>query len=75
MTSRVCRALSAFALFVGAVSMLPGSARADAADAARSESRPVEVGIGEVSPQIPDFNDTTKTMTFSGQVLNTGRPR
>jgi hypothetical protein len=74
-TSRVCRALSAFALFVGAVSMLPGSARADAAtaaDAAPSAARPVEVGIGAVLPQIPNFNDFTKKMTFSGQLLNTG---
>lgn len=69
MTSRVCRALSAFALFVGAASMLPGSARADAA---RSASRPVAVGIGAVSPQIPNFNDFTTKMAFSGHVLNTG---
>jgi len=74
-TSRVCRALSAFALFVGAASLLPGSARADAsaaADAARSASRPVQVGIGTVSPQIPNFNDFSQKMTFSGQLLNTG---
>ena len=68
MTSRVCRALSAFVLFVGAVSLLPGSAQG----ATRSESRPVEVGISRVTPQVPDFKDTNKTMTFSGQVLNTG---
>ena len=69
MTSRVLRALSAFALFVGAVSLLPGNAQAAAA---RSDAQPVEVGIGQVSPQIPNFADTKKTMTFSGVVKNTG---
>lgn len=61
-------------LFVGAMSLLPGTARAEAphADAARPDSRPVQVGIGKISPQIPDFSDTKKTMTFSGVVQNTG---
>ena len=69
MTSRVLRALSAFTLFVGAVSLLPGSARADAS---RSETHPVEVAIDQVSPQIPNFTDTSKTMTFGGTLRNTG---
>lgn len=68
MTSRVCRALSAFALFVGAVSLLPGSV----GTASAQTDRPVEVGITGVSPQVPVFTDTGKKMTFSGKVLNTG---
>ena len=61
--------LSAFALFVGATSLMPGTA---AAEAARSDSLPAEVGIGQVSPQIPDFTDTTKQITFAGRIRNTG---
>jgi hypothetical protein len=56
-------------LFVGAASLLPGGARAEAA---RSDSLPVEVGINQVSPQIPDFADTAKPITFAGKVQNTG---
>ncbi|MEY9857666.1 hypothetical protein ABH935_003274 [Catenulispora sp. GAS73] len=69
MTSRVCRALSALVLFVGAANLLPGSADAEAA---RSDSLPVEVGINQVSPQIPNFTDTSKPITFAGQIRNTG---
>lgn len=69
MTSRVLRALSAFTLFVGAVSLLPGSAHAAAA---RSQSQPVQVGIGQVLPQVPDFTNLKKPMTFSGTLHNTG---
>jgi hypothetical protein len=68
-TSRVCHALSALVLFVAAASLLPGAA---SAAAARSDSRPVEVGITQVSPQVPDFTDTSKRMTFSGVVHNAG---
>ncbi|MFL6114559.1 MAG: hypothetical protein ACJ786_24880 [Catenulispora sp.] len=68
MTSRACRALLALALFLGAAGLTLGSARAAGAPAAK----PVQVGIGSVQPQIPDFTDTSKTMTFSGQLRNTG---
>ncbi|MEY9927179.1 hypothetical protein ABH926_001804 [Catenulispora sp. GP43] len=69
MTSRVLRALSAFALFVGAASLLPGNA---SAAAARSAAQPVEVGISQVSPQVPDFSTIGSKMNFSGVVKNTG---
>ncbi|WP_194898491.1 hypothetical protein [Catenulispora pinisilvae] len=68
MTSRVLRALSAFTLFVGAASLLPGSARADTAHA---DSPAVQVGITGVSPQIPNFANLSEPMTFSGKVANT----
>ncbi|MBW8803133.1 MAG: hypothetical protein JF587_04630, partial [Catenulisporales bacterium] len=68
MTSRACRALLALALFLGAASLTLGSARAQGAPAAK----PVQVGIGAVQPQIPDFTDPSKPMTFSGQLRNTG---
>ncbi|MFD0639268.1 DUF6049 family protein [Catenulispora yoronensis] len=67
MTSRACRALLALALFLGAASLPLGSAHAEQAPAAKPE---VAVGIGGVDPQIPDFADLTKTMTFSGQIQN-----
>ncbi len=56
-------------LFVGAANLLPGSAHAEAA---HSDSPAVEVGINQVSPQIPDFNDTKKQITFAGKIRNTG---
>ena len=56
-------------LFVGAANLLPGSANAEAA---RSDSLPVQVGINQVSPQIPDFTDTAKPITFAGKIRNTG---
>jgi hypothetical protein len=59
----------ALALLLGAASLAPGSARAAAA---RSADRPVEVGITRVDPQIPNFSDTTKQMTFGGSLRNTG---
>ncbi|NUP51591.1 MAG: hypothetical protein HOW97_30380 [Catenulispora sp.] len=67
MTSRACRALLALALFLGAASLTSGGAHADQAPAAKAS---VAVGIGAVDPQIPDFVDTTKIMTFSGKLQN-----
>jgi hypothetical protein len=61
--------LSALAVFVGASSLLPGGARAEAA---QSGSPAAQIGISKVSPQIPDFTDLTKPMTLSGLLRNTG---
>ncbi|NUR59625.1 MAG: hypothetical protein HOV87_13300 [Catenulispora sp.] len=78
MTSRACRALLALALFLGAGSLTSGGARAADAPAAESSAvkssvaKPsVAVGIGAVTPQIPDFSDVNKPMDFSGQLANT----
>ncbi|GAA1958831.1 DUF6049 family protein [Catenulispora subtropica] len=54
-------------LFLGAGGLLLDSARADDAPAKPS----VLVGIDSVLPQIPDFTDTAKQMTFSGRLQNT----
>ena len=66
-TSRACRALLALALFLGAGSLTSGGARAADASAAKAS---VAVGIGAVTPQIPDFSDPNKPMDFSGQLAN-----
>jgi hypothetical protein len=67
-TSRACRALLALVLLLGAGALWAGGARAADAPAAKPA---VAVGIGDVTPQIPDFADTNKPMTFTGRLQNT----
>lgn len=54
-------------LLLGAGGLLLDSARATDTPAKQS----VLVGIGSVLPQIPDFTDVSKPMTFSGRMQNT----
>ncbi|NUR31866.1 MAG: hypothetical protein HOV83_39495, partial [Catenulispora sp.] len=68
MTSRACRALLALVLLLGAGALWSGGARAADAPAAKPA---VAVGIGDINPQIPDFADTNKVMTFTGRFQNT----